>query len=220
MAEFISLDLKELRVSQAYGILISTIKPRPIAFVSTLGPDGTPNLAPFSFFNAGGSNPPSLVICPTLLSDGAPKDTLRNIEHNGEFVVNLVTRAMAERMNATSFDYPSEVSEWEVSGFEALPSDVVNPARVQESPVQYECRSVQVIRLGEGKSGTVYVIGEILRAHLDRELWDEDAGRFHSQSFLPIGRLGGGWYVDLAVPELFEMPRPTQGAEARVTAPG
>lgn len=212
MGTFVSLDLTEMRVSKAYGILTATIQPRPIAFVSTVARDGTPNLAPFSFFMAGGSNPPSLVFCPVLLPTGEPKDTLRNIEETGEFVVNLVTRSMADRMNAASFDYPPEVDEWKVSGFEEITSETVFPPRVKESPVQFECRRYQVIRHGEGKSGTVYVIGEILRAHLSSELWDPETERVLSERFRPIGRLGGREYVDLAVPEIFEMARPQEQA--------
>jgi len=209
--KFVSLDLKAMRHSAAYDLLVSTVQPRPIAFVSTLNRSGKPNLAPFSFFMAGGVNPPSLVFCPVLLPTGEPKDSLRNIEETGEYVVNLVTREMAEGMNATSFDYPHGFDEWAVSGFSAIPSVRVAPSRVEQSPVQFECRVFQIVRHGVGRNGTTYVIGEILQAHVFEVLWDGE--KLLRERFLPLGRLGGPRYVDLSGPEIFTMPRPTEGAE-------
>lgn len=224
---FVSMDLKELRHSKAYGILAATILPRPIAFVSTVSNEGRPNLAPFSFFMAGGSNPPSLVFCPVLRPDGQPKDTLRNIEANGEFVVNLVTRSMSVEMNEASFDYPHDVNEWEVSNFTPLQSEVVRPARVAESKVQFECRKLCTVSLAQENpfgplqtgpdvgDGTIFVIGEVVRFHLDEGLWDRDAERVLTERFLPIARLGASRYVDLDGPEIFELARPKQAKSPR-----
>ena len=206
--EFVYVPINELRPRDVYELLCSTVQPRPIAFVSTLSTAGEPNLAPFSFFMAGGSRPPSLVFCPVLGKEGRPKDTLRNIEETGEFVVNLVDRPMAEGMNATSFEYPPGFNEWEVSGFRQIESRFVRPNRVAESPVQYECKLFQVIRHGAGTSGTVYVIGEIVAAHILSAFWLD--GEFNTESFRPISRLGGPDYLDTESGERFRMPRPVK----------
>lgn len=180
------------------------IIPRPIAFVSTLSPDGLPNLAPFSYFNIGGINPPSLTICTVLGPQSQPKNTYSNIEATKEFVVNLVTREMADGMNQTSPNYPAEVNEWPLSGFESLPSELITPARVAESPVQLECRLHQTVRHGEGPGSSCYIIGEILLAHLNPEI-------LANEQIIPvdlIARLGGPDYLDLATHSRFELPRP------------
>lgn len=200
-----TLNLQELGASVAYHVLTNLVVPRPIAFVSTIGANGVANLAPFSYFNIGGMNPPSLVFCPVLDSEGKPKDSLKNIEESGEFVVNLVTRSMAEGMNAASYTFPPEASEWEPSGFHPLPSQLVKPMRVAESPVQFECRLYQIVRHGNGPSSACYVIGEVLLAHLADELIAGDV-------ILPlssISRLGGPFYLDLDGGERFSLPRPT-----------
>lgn len=203
---FASLSPGDIPVGRLYDLLVCTVQPRPIAFVSTISSDGHVNLAPYSFFTAGGANPPSLVYCPSLTREGKPKDSLRNAEETGEFVVNMVVRPMAASMNLTGVDYPHDVDEFAIAGLTPIPSLSVSPPRVLESPVQYECKVVQVIRLGAGPSGTVYVIGEVVRLHIDSELWRD--GEFDPSSFRAIGRMGGKEYVDLAEPEIFEMVRP------------
>jgi flavin reductase (DIM6/NTAB) family NADH-FMN oxidoreductase RutF len=178
--------------------LATLVVPRPIAFVSTLAADGVPNLAPFSFFMVGGANPPSLMISPTPNRFGQEKDTLTNIRATGEFVVNLVHRAMAEGMNRTSAPFPPEVSEWEPSGFTPVAGERVAPARVKESWAALECRLFQVVEHGSGPSSARYVIGEVLLAHVKDD--------FTPESW--IARLGGAGYVDLADGGgRFEMPR-------------
>jgi flavin reductase (DIM6/NTAB) family NADH-FMN oxidoreductase RutF len=205
MTEFVSFRCDALSPDEAYGLLASAIVPRPIAFVSTISAQMVCNLAPFSFFMAGGANPPSLALSINKGVGGRRKDTLKNIEESGEFVVNLVTRAMAEGMNATSAGLPPDQSEWPFSSLNALPSDIVRPARVAESPVQFECRSFQVIDHGEGGGAAVYVIGEILAIHVmeshirDGSITDLDL----------ICRLGGPNYFDLGSNERFEMERPS-----------
>lgn len=203
---FRSLDLKTLKASTRYRLLAGLVLPRPIGFVSTLSADGTPNLAPFSFFMLGGINPPSLMFCPLLNVDAEPKDSLKNVRETGEFVVHLVTREMAEGVNEASFSYPEGKSEWEASGFTMLESQVVKPPRVAESPVQFECRLFQAVRHGEGPSAAVYVIGEIVMAHVDSSLIDDEARLV--RRFEPISRLGGADYLDLADGKLFELERP------------
>jgi flavin reductase (DIM6/NTAB) family NADH-FMN oxidoreductase RutF len=153
-----------------YRILISAVAPRPIAWVSTLS-DRRLNLAPFSFFNAMSAKPPLLGFCPSLrLVDGrpAPKDTLRNIRETGEFVVNVVTFAVAEAMNLTSGDYESSVNEFELAKLATRPSQIVHPPQVAESPLSFECKLNRIVDFGtEPPSGSL-VIGEIVCVHFRR----------------------------------------------------
>jgi len=191
-----SIELKSISPLDGYKLLTNLVVPRPIALVSTIGADGVPNLAPFSFFMLGGSNPASLMISPTLTGKGLMKDTLRNIRETGEFVVNLVTREMADDMNQTSRNLPANESEWSWTKFAALPSSMIAPERVLESPVHLECKLFEVVEHGQGPNAARYVIGEVLMAHF------EDSG-----SGL-IARLGGPEYVDLGTVESFELQRP------------
>ncbi len=206
MPEYISLDLESMPHRESYALLTAFVQPRPIAFVSTISLSGVPNLAPFSFFMAGGSNPPSLCYSPTLSSTGIEKDSLRNVRETGEFVVNTVHRAMAEAMNATSASLEPHESEWEGSGFTAVPSELVRPARVGESLAQMECRLFEIVNHGSGPSSARYVIGEVVRLHARAELWIE--GELDLAKVESIGRMGGAHYVDTGALERFELPRP------------
>lgn len=204
-AGFTTLDFADTPPIQAYDILVATIHPRPIAFVSSTSAAGHLNLAPFSFFMVGGSNPPSLAFSPTLGAYG-PKDTLRNIEETGEFVVNLVHRAIAEQMNLTSKRYPHDVSEGDVAGFTLRPSARVRPPCIAECQVSFECKLHQIVSHGEGAGASRYVIGEVLAAHLQADIWDGQA--VVDAKVRPIARMGGKNYLDTAAMEFFEMERP------------
>jgi flavin reductase (DIM6/NTAB) family NADH-FMN oxidoreductase RutF len=197
-----SFRAEDLTSPQAYDLMANLIVPRPIAFVSTLSREGRRNLAPFSYFMPGGTNPPSLCFCPILAGGGRKKDTLVNIEETGEFVVNLVDRTMAEGMNATSGMYPHDTDEWPMSGFNPVDCLAVRPARVLESPASFECKLHQVAFCGDQAGGGSFVIGEILAIHVRPELLLPEA------RFLPISRLGGPDYLDLASVETFGMERP------------
>lgn len=203
---------KDLPASQKYDLLSSLIVPRPIAFVSTLSVSGQPNLAPFSFFMLGGINPPSLAFCPVLDLNGQPKDSLKNVLETKEFVLNLVTADMAKGMNETSFAYPTGEDEWRVSGFSRQASQIVKPFRVSESPVQFECRLFDSISHGDGPSASVYVVGEVLIAHVAKELADESGNLL--KRFEPIARLGGKEYLDTGCGKVFELARPKGHAES------
>src|SRR5947207_8877107 len=139
-----------MSLADAHRLLLHCVAPRPIAFTSTLSAAGVPNLAPFSYFMAGGANPPSVIISPTTDRTGQPKDTLRNIRATGEYVINVVTYAMRERMNRASSEFPYGVSEWEAAGFTPAAAVKVRPARVLERPLALECRLVQIVPEGEG----------------------------------------------------------------------
>jgi flavin reductase (DIM6/NTAB) family NADH-FMN oxidoreductase RutF len=198
MSEFVRLDLNTENPIGIYDFLVSTVVPRPIALVSTLSNSGVPNLAPFSFFNLGGANPASLVVSPVMSAGGRFKDTYQNAVDTGEFVVNLVSRKNAAQMIATSAPIPPAESEWAVSGFTALKSLEVAPARVAECDVHFECKLFQAIRHGEGLLAACYLIGEVVAVH-------QRAGSAH---FAPIARLGGSDYLDLEIMSKFEIPRP------------
>lgn len=206
MSGFTSIELGGLSPADAYRLLSTLIVPRPIAFVSTLSREQIPNLAPFSYFMVGGANPPSLMFSPTTPHGGQEKDTLRNCRETGEFVVNLVDRAMADGMNASSRSLPPDESEWPLTGFHPEPSVKVRPTRVRESFVQFECTVHEVVRHGSGPGAANYVIGEVLVAHLREDLIVD--GKVDPHVILPIARLGGDQYLDLAGVEVFRLARP------------
>lgn len=190
---------------EVYQLLTDVVQPRPIAFVSTLAADGAPNLAPFSFYNVVSGNPPFVVFSPQLRGrDAEKKDTLRNVEATGEFVVATVTEAIAEAMNRTSAELPPGVSEWDVGGFTPLPSLQVRPPRVAESPVNLECRLHQIVPLGDGPGAGNLVIGRVLLMHVADDLLVD--GRVASERLRAVGRMGGARYARTA--STFEMKRP------------
>src|SRR5438270_205860 len=159
-SDFLGIDPAELSRADAHRLLLHCVAPRPIAFVSTLSVEGVANLAPFSYFMAGGANPPSVVISPLTDRTGQPKDSLRNIQATGEYVINVVTYSMRDRMNTASAEFPYGVNEWDQCGFTSVPSVRVKPARVAESPLAIECRLFQLVPHGSGPLSANYVIGE------------------------------------------------------------
>lgn len=203
MADF---DLETMARRDVSRLLTRVVAPRPIAFVSSLDPAGAGNLAPFSFFSMGGLNPPSLVFCPVNTRDGFVKDTVRNIETTGEFVVSVVTRAMAARMNLASWTFPPAIDEFDATGFTRAASALVKPPRVAESPVAVECRLFRILRHGEGPLASNYIIGEALRVHVKESVLE--AGLPDARKLDLVGRLGADWYVHVAPESLFELPRP------------
>ena len=192
--------------ADVYALLVGCVVPRPIAFVSSLSRDGIPNLAPFSFFNAGGAHPPSLVFSPVTSGAGRDKDTLHNVRATGEYVVHIVRWGIREAMNQTSAEYPPEVDEFEKAGFTKVPSVKVKPWRAAECPIAMECRLFQIVEHGEGPFRANYVIGEVVYLHIDEALMRD--GRVHSPSIDAIGRLGGPLYTRVTEESVFNMPRP------------
>jgi flavin reductase (DIM6/NTAB) family NADH-FMN oxidoreductase RutF len=199
------LDFSALAPRDAYQWMISTILPRPIAWVSTLSPDGKTNLAPFSFFQGITANPPTLMFVPVNNRQGGKKDTVRNIELLPEFVVNLVPYRLAEKMNATSALLPYGESEFETFGIESTPSDTVRPPRVAESPVSFECRLHQIVNIGEGPLAANVVFGRILTVHIRDEILGSD-GKPDARKLDLIGRLGGEAYTTTR--DTFSIERP------------
>ncbi len=209
MREF---DLAALSHQEAYQLLNGAVVPRPIALVSTCSRDGAHNLAPFSFFNVVASCPPALSF--SVMRRGQTdrkKDTLLNIEETGEFVVQVVTGAIAGAVNRASADHPRGEDELELVGLTALPSRHVRPRRVAESPVHFECRLLQVVEVGTGPGGGSLVIGEVLRAHVSDDVWRD--GRIDQALLEAVGRMGGPTW--LRTTDRFDLPRPTP-----VPAPG
>lgn len=203
---FVGFDPAEMSVADAHRLLLHCVAPRPIAFTSTLSPDGRPNLAPFSYFMAGGANPPSVVISPLTTRTGGPKDTLRNIEATGEYVINVATYPIRERLNHASAEFPYGVSEWDEARFISLPSVRVRPARVAESPLAIECRLFQIVRHGSGPLSGNYVIGEVVYFHVARSVLQD--GQVDARRIDYLTRMGGDWYARALPEAMFELPRP------------
>lgn len=196
----------DLPHQSVYKLMVGAIVPRPIGWVSSLDVDGRPNLAPFSFFNAVCPKPPTLLFCPSVRSrDGSPKDTLRNVRATGEFVVNIVSEALAEVMNATSAEVPHGVDEFALAGVTPVPSVTVRPPRVGESLVHFECKVTQIIEISDQPGGGSIVIGEVLHIHVDDSvLFDTD--KIDPHKLQAIGRLAGSTYTRTT--DLFDMIRP------------
>lgn len=186
-------DPADVRPSVFYQHLIHTIVPRPIAWVSTSSAAGKTNVAPFSYFTGVGSRPPSLLFCPANNKEGQPKDTLRNIQDTGQFVVNIVSFDVAEQMNASAANLPPDESEFDACGLTVAKSLKVNSPRVAESPVQFECETLQILNIGEGPGGANVVIGKVLHVHINdavvgaRDLVDPEL-------LDAVGRMGGEEY--------------------------
>ena len=197
--------------SELYGVLINSVVPRPIAWVSTINSSGQPNLAPFSFFNAVCADPPLLAFAPGLRpsndrdeNHGEPKDTLHNVRETKEFVINVVTYQLAEAMNLTSGDYNASVNEFEVANVAAEPSHIVRPPRVAESPISFECKLYQILDFAPQPTSGSLVIGEIVAIHINDANLKE--GRLDRNSLDVIGRMGGSQYTRTT--QRFEMIRP------------
>ena len=202
-----SFDPSTLGPRDRYRLLNSFVTPRPIALVSTVSVAGIPNLAPFSYFMAGGANPPSLAISPVGASDGGRKDTLRNIEETGEWTISLVTFAMTDGANAASAVFSPNESEWPVSGFTSSPSEIVTPSFVAESPFSVECRLFQIVRHGPGALSANYCIGEIVRFHVASSILDANE-EIDPTRLDAVARMSGDWYARAVPSTMFELARP------------
>jgi flavin reductase (DIM6/NTAB) family NADH-FMN oxidoreductase RutF len=191
-----------------YKLMIGAIVPRPIAFVSTLSPDGIPNVAPFSFFTGVSANPPVICFSPMIRgSDGKKKDTLNNIETTREFVVNIVSEDFAVPMNICSTEFPPEVNEFQQSGLTPVPSDLVKPPRVKESKINLECGLLEVVHVSPKPLGGSLVLGEVLCFHVVDSLWEDY--RIDPDKLKPIGRMGGPTYTRTT--DRFDLVRPKAG---------
>jgi flavin reductase (DIM6/NTAB) family NADH-FMN oxidoreductase RutF len=197
-------DFAELPPRERYKLLVSTITPRPIAWIVSQSAAGRLNAAPFSFFNAFAGNPPVLGIGIGSHEPGRPKDSRANILETKQFVVNLVSEQVAEAMNITAIEFPREVEELKQAGLSIAPSLYVKPPRIAESPVAFECELLQIVELGS-ESGLV--LGKVLAMHVRNEfVLDERKHYIDTPNLKLIGRMHGtGWYARTS--DLFEMPR-------------
>jgi flavin reductase (DIM6/NTAB) family NADH-FMN oxidoreductase RutF len=188
-----------------FKTLLSAVLPRPIAFVSTVSADGIPNLAPFSFFNGVGSNPPAVIFSPCTKADGTSKDTILNLRAVPEFVVNVVPFSIKEAMNEASYAFPPEVNEFEAVGFTPLPSRFIRPPRVAESPVHLECKLLQIVPVGDGPLSANICIGEVLCFHIADSHFLPD-GTVDVEKIDLVARLGGEDYSTMR--DRFTLPKP------------
>ncbi len=196
------LDLEGKYAERAYPILAALVTPRPIALVTTLGPDGVVNAAPFSFFNVLGAEPPIVAFAPGDRDDGTPKDTARNVRLSHEFVVNLVDEGLAEAMNRCSASLPYGVSELTKAGLTTVPSSVVKAPRLAEAPASLECVEWGTLQIGANR----VVIGLVKRVHLRDEWFDVESARVRADRIALIGRMSVNSYCRTV--DRFELVRP------------
>ena len=194
----LSVDPAQAEPRQIYKLMTGIIVPRPIALVSTVDRNGVANLAPFSFFAGVGAAPPTLLFCPALRGSdsahpAARKDTLHNVEATQEFVVNVVSDAIAIEANATSAEVPPEVNEFELAGFTPVASQAVRPPRVAESPAQMECKLLQILYTGHAPNSGVIVLGKVVRFHIREDLFDDF--RIDPAGLDAVGRMAGNTWV-------------------------
>ena len=201
-SETLSLNPADCEPRQVYKLMTGIIVPRPVALVSTIDRNGAHNLAPFSFFSGVGSNPPTVLFCPVVRSQARPgangepelrKDTLRNVEETGEFVINVVSDAIAAATNATAAEVGPEVDEFLLSGLTPQASDLVRPARVAESPAQMEGKLLQVIYSSRAPGAGVIVLGEIVRFHIRQSLVEDF--RVDPDGLDAVGRMAGNTWA-------------------------
>lgn len=186
---------EELKTKDLHQFLLGTVSPRPIAFASTVDEDGNPNLAPYSFFNAFSSNPPIVVFSSNRkVSDNTTKDTLYNVQKTGEVVINAVNYDMVRQMAVASVEFPKDVNEFKKSGLTPIPSDLVKPFRVKESPAHLECKVQEVIPLGEHGGAGHLIICRVVRIHIRRSVID-DNHRIDPHKMDLMGRMGRAYYV-------------------------
>jgi flavin reductase (DIM6/NTAB) family NADH-FMN oxidoreductase RutF len=204
----LALNPKDLTIPVLQKYLQNAIAPRPICFASTVDKDGKPNLAPFSFFNLFSSNPPIAVFSPAYSGrTGAPKDTLLNVKEVPECVINVVTYNMVQQTSLASSPFPKGVNEFEKAGFTPVPSELIKPFRVKESPVQLECKVIEIKELGKQGGAGNLVICEIIRIHIDESVLNE-ANQIDTRKIDLVARMGDNWYCRANGNALFEVEKP------------
>ena len=199
------IDVSRTPVIDVYHMLVGLVAPRPIAWVTTISESGVVNLAPFSFFNAFGANPPVVVFSPTHKRDGGKKDTLLNIEANGEFVINASTEKHADLINLSSKPLSYDESEVALTGLATTPSTLVRPPRLADVPFALECKLMQIIPVGNGPISANLVIGQIVTMHVNDDILDSH-GIPDPRKINAIARLGGEYWC--RTQDLFQLERP------------
>ena len=198
------IDLKTLNSSQQYKLLMSSVLPRPIALVTSMDREGVVNAAPFSLFNIMAASPPTVVIGIDAREPGTPKDTARNIQQTGEFVINLVNEPMAEKMSLCASALAPDVNELELAGLTPVPSTQVKPPRIAQSPINLECSRLTTLDIGNERN---IIVGTILHYHIQDEYYDATKGYVLAEHMGLIARMHGrSWYARTT--DLFEVHRP------------
>jgi flavin reductase (DIM6/NTAB) family NADH-FMN oxidoreductase RutF len=204
----ITIDPKDVSVSEFHSYLLSAIAPRPIAFASTVDKSGNVNLSPFSFFNVFGSNPPTLIFSPNKrVRDGSGKDTLDNVHEVDEVVINMVDYSMVEQMSLASCEFPKGTNEFLKAGFTEMPSQLIRPPRVAESKVAFECKIKQIISMGEQGGAANLIICQVLMIHVSEDLLGEN-NRIDPTKTDWVARMGGDWYCRASGDAMFEVAKP------------
>ena len=200
------IEILKIPVTEAYQWIVSLVAPRPIAWVTTLSSSGVVNLAPFSFFNVFGANPPVVVFSPTLKRDSGKKDTLINIENHGEFVIHASTQRDIDAINASSASLSPELSEVEYVGKKTVPSTLVKVPRLADAPFALECKLRQIVPVGTGPISANLIIGDIVMMHIDPAILGKD-GKVDPMLLRSVARLGGEHWCRST--DLFQMERPS-----------
>jgi len=197
-------------VQEIHNVLLSAVAPRPIALASTIDKEGRPNLSPFSFYNAFGANPATLVFSPSRRGrDNTTKHTYENLLEVPEVVINAVTFTIVEQTSLASTEYPKGENEFIKAGLTAIPSDHIRPFRVKESPVQFECKVRDIIETGDQGGAGNLVICDVLAVHIDENLLD-DKGKIDPVKMDLVGRLGGDYYIRTSGDAIFRVEKPLQ----------
>jgi flavin reductase (DIM6/NTAB) family NADH-FMN oxidoreductase RutF len=198
---------KDLPQPQVHKIMLGGIAPRPIALVSSLSEDGIPNLTPFSFFNAFGSNPPIIAFSPARRGrDKTLKDTYNNLIKTKECVVHSVTYNMVEQISLASTEYPPEINEFAKSGLTPIDSEIVKPKRVKESPFQMECKVRDIMSYGEGGGSANIFICEVLKFHIAEDIFRN--GIIHPDLIDLVSRMSGNFYCRASGQSVFKVEKP------------
>lgn len=202
------INPNDISTGDLHQFILGSVAPRPIAFASTIGPNGVYNLAPYSFFNCFSSNPPICVFSSNRrVENNTTKDTLHNIEQNGEVVINVVNYAIVRQMALCSVNFPSDVSEFAMSGLTPVASTMVAPPRVKESPVAMECKVKEIIPLGDQGGAGHLIICEVVMMHIDDAVLNEKL-RIMPDKIDLVGRMGRNWYVRASGAAVFEFHQP------------
>ncbi|MCB0477303.1 MAG: flavin reductase family protein [Crocinitomicaceae bacterium] len=204
----LTLDPKELEVPVLHGYLLGAVGPRPIAFASTVDENGAPNLAPFSFFNVFSANPPIMVFSPARSGrNNTTKDTYNNVKKVPEVVINVVNYDIVEKMSLASSPFAPDVDEFKKSGLTPVPSDLIKPFRVKESPVQFECKVNEVVELGDKGGAGNLVICEVVKIHVNKAVLDAN-NKIDQKKIDLVSRMGGNWYCRADENSMFEIVKP------------
>lgn len=203
-----TVNPKDVSIGEFHQLMLGAVAPRPISLASTVDKDGNPNLSPFSFFNVFGANPPIAIFSPAKSGrTNTHKNTYENVKETMEVVINIVNFPIVQQVSLASTAYDKGVNEFIKSGLTPIASEMVKPARVKESPAQFECKVIQIIETGnDGGSGNL-IIAEVVLMHVDEKLLDKD-GKIDQHKIDLVGRMGGSYYVRASGDALFEVPKP------------